>query len=183
MHRRTLLLAAWPLAGLPLAGRAEEAPPELRAGWPAAGSPQRQGQGRLRFLGLAVYDIALWAPGPVAPDALERTPLALSITYLRALSGERIAERSLKEMQRGGPIASTDAARWLAAMRRLFPDVAEGDRITGLHLPGQGARFHLNGQVLGELAEPRFAALFFGIWLAPWTSEPGLREQLLGVGR
>lgn len=176
MQRRALLLAA-----LPLGARASEAPPEVRTDWPAPGTPRPQGQGRLRFLGLAVYDIVLWSAGPLASEALERTPLALSITYLRALSGERIAERSLKEMQRGGPIAEADAARWLAAMRGLFPDVAEGDRITGVHVPGRGARFHLNGRLLGELAEPRFAALFFGIWLAPWTSEPGLRQQLLGA--
>ena len=52
--------------------------------------------------------------------------------------------------------------------------------IIGLLLPGQGARFFFNGRASGELAEAEFARLFFGIWLSPRTSEPALREQLLG---
>jgi hypothetical protein len=54
-------------------------------------------------------------------------------------------------------------------------------RRVGVQQPGTGARFHLNGRFLGEVRDGQFTALFFGIWLAPWTSEPGLREALLGA--
>ena len=57
-----------------------------------------------------------------------------------------------------------------------------GDRITGVHLPGEGARFFVNGRLQGELRDADFARLFFGIWLSPRTSEPALREALLGLG-
>jgi Chalcone isomerase-like len=179
MQRRTCLAA--PLFALPwVAGAQPAAPPELRGEWPAVPAPQWQGQATMRFLGLRVYDIALWAPAPVRADDTESRPLALVVAYRRALSGERIAERSLAEMRRGGPVDDATAAAWLAGMRRLFPDVADGDRITGVQRPGQAARFHVNGGFVGEVREARFAALFFGIWLSPWTSEPALRQALLG---
>ena len=74
-------------------------------------------------------------------------------------------------------------ARWLAAMKGLFPDVKAGDRITGVHVPGSGARFYLNSRLLGEVADDAFSRLFFGIWLSPKTSQPRMRETLIqGIG-
>jgi Chalcone isomerase-like len=178
--RRHALLALAALVAQGGAARAQPAPPpELADEWPAV-TPRRVGQGALRFWGLSVYEATLWAPAPIDAMSLGSARLALSLTYQRALVGERIAERSLEEMRRAGPLDEAQAARWLSAMKRLFPDVSAGDRLTGVLRPGEGARFHLNGVFRGELPDPRFAALFFGIWLAPWTSEPRLRQQLLG---
>ena len=152
---------------------------------PSAGHPQLpgsrlQGQGLLRYLGLRVYQARLWAlPNFRATHALEQ-PLVLELEYLRSLKGAAIAERSLQEMRRVGPIDEAQAQRWLAEMQRLFPDVQAGDRLSGLLQPGQGARFWLNQKPLGQIDEPQFARLFFGIWLAPTTSEPDLRTALLG---
>lgn len=186
LTRRQLVIGPALAWAVPEVARAQAAgataPPELRAEWPDLPLTRPQGRARMRFLGMTVYDIALWAPVAVPPDATERQPLALEIVYRMGLSGERIAERSLAEMRRAGtPIDDGAAARWLAEMRRLFPDVNDGDRITGVQQPGQAARFHVNGRFAGELRDARFAALFFGIWLAPWTSEPQLRRQLLGA--
>jgi hypothetical protein len=105
----------------------------------------------------------------------------LELEYLRDLKGPLIAERSLKEMQRGAPITQAQAEQWLAQMQRIFPDVKAGDRISGRHLPGQGARFWHNDRHVGEIEDALFARLFFGIWLAPYTSEPGLRQALMGL--
>jgi hypothetical protein len=66
-------------------------------------------------------------------------------------------------------------------MTRLFPDVKAGDRITGVHRPGESAAFFVNGRAVGEVREARFASLFFGIWLSPRTSQPALRAALLGA--
>jgi hypothetical protein len=136
------------------------------------------GAGRLRFMGFSVYDARLWAPVPPA-DPLA-VPLALELAYTRRLVGKLIAERSLAEMKRQGPIDDATGARWLQAMLQLFPDVAEGDRLTGVHRPGEAARFFHNGRFVGEIRDAEFARRFFGIWLTPQTSEPSLREALLG---
>jgi hypothetical protein len=65
-------------------------------------------------------------------------------------------------------------------MQRLFPDVRKGDRLTGVNVPGRGAKFFHNGAAIGEIAEPGFARAFFGIWLDPKTSRPDFRKLLLG---
>lgn len=176
-------LAAPAGSGLLLAGAAQAqaaaAPPdEVRQA--LADGPKLQGQGRLRFLGLAIYDIRLWTAGSFSPAAFERIRLALEITYARSLVGRLIAERSLTEMRRGGPLDEATASRWLSEMTRLFPDVGDGDRLTGINSAGESAVFFHNGRRIGEVRDPRFTAAFFGIWLAPHTSEPGLRQQLLG---
>ncbi len=163
-----------PAAAVNAAGNAAAAHPLL------AGSRLR-GEARLRFFGLPVYQARLWVlPGfdPAQPAA---HPALLELTYERELRGEAIARRSLEEMRRAGEIDEARGRRWLAAMQRLFPDVRAGDRLAGLYRPGEGARFWLNGQPAGDIADPDFARLFFGIWLAPTTSEPGLRLALLGL--
>ena len=165
------------------------APPEVLAALPQA---RAAGHGRLRFMGLRVYDARLWvraqdsAIAANGADALadwSALPLALEIRYLRELSGEQIAERSLAEMRRQGDLNADTGRRWLAQMKALFPDVKDGDRLTGVNQPGVGARFYLNGQRLGEVPEPDFARRFFGIWLSPRSSEPQLRAALLGQSR
>jgi hypothetical protein len=70
-------------------------------------------------------------------------------------------------------------AAWLQQMETLFPNVKAGDRITGVNQPRMGAAFWLNGRGLGEVRDPDFAKRFFGIWLAPHTSQPQLRRALL----
>lgn len=173
------LLAALPLRGVRAQAAAPALPPEVAADLPGA---RLQGQGRLRFLGLHVYDARLWVGAQVPGADWAAVPFALELQYARRLKGLLIAERSLKEMRRQGDIAEPVAERWLALMVELFPDVGEGDRITGVNQPGVGARFHVNGRLRGEPRELDFARMFFGVWLSPRTSEPDLRDALLGQG-
>ncbi len=137
------------------------------------------GASRLRFLGLDVYDANLWTAPDFKSSAFEQYPLVLELTYLRSLSGRAIAERSVKEMRRSASLQPEQETRWLAAMQQVFPDVRAGDKLVGLHTPGTGARFWLNGEDRGTINDALFSRLFFGIWLSPTTSEPKLRAALL----
>jgi hypothetical protein len=175
--RRALLASAALLAGGVQAQSAM--PAEVAAELPAA---RLQGAGRLRFLGLPVYDALLWSGLQKVDGNNANTPLALEIQYLRALPGAQIAERSLAEMRRQSGLATDTAARWLMEMRNIFPDVQRGDRVTGVLQPGRGTRFFINGGFKGEIQDAGFGPAFFGIWLSPQTSEPSLREALLGAG-
>ena len=137
------------------------------------------GTARLRFWGLDIYQARLWVqPGFQAPD-FARHPFALELEYQRNFTRTEIAARSIEEMRRIGRFSDTQADAWQAALIAALPDVKKGDRITGLHLPGNGVRFLLNGQAYGEVRDAAFAPLFFGIWLSPATSEPALRQSLL----
>lgn len=173
-----MLLALSALVCTPHAAAQTLPPPsEVQSELPNA---RLQGQGRLRFFGLHVYDIRLWTTTRLRGDDAMLASAALEIEYARRLVGPLIAERSLTEMQRIAEFSAADGERWLAAMKQLFPDVQSGDRITGVHRAGVGARFHFNGRLLGEVRDATFARLFFGIWLSPRTSEPQLRTALLG---
>jgi hypothetical protein len=176
--RRRLLTALLLTAAGPALHAQGPAPKELLGEWPAA---HLQGQGRMRFLGLQVYDIRLWSTEPKMPaQAWPGKSLALEIEYARNFGARMIAERSLEEMRRAGPVAADVADRWLRAMTQVFPDVKPGDRITGIHLPEGLSRFFHNGTLRGEVRDAEFTRRFFGIWLGESTSEPSLRDSLLG---
>ena len=134
---------------------------------------------RLRVWGFEVYDVRLWTPRGFRHGQYPQHRFALELQYLRRLEGTAIAGRSIDEMRRVGQFSDTQAQTWLAAMNSLFPNVAEGDRITGVNQPGQGAEFWVNGRRAGAVNDPDFARLFFGIWLDERTSEPKMRVQLL----
>jgi len=145
---------------------------------PARYALQPVGQGSLTWLGLRVYDAALWAPDGTLDFS---RPFALVVRYARALDGASIAERSIEEIERLGAGTAAQRRAWAGRLRAAIPDVEAGDQITGLHRPGEGARFYLNGQLLGEVDDPAFARAFFAIWLDPRTSVPELRAALIGA--
>ncbi|MCV2362193.1 chalcone isomerase family protein [Paucibacter sp. DJ1R-11] len=172
MQRRHLLLAMPGLLVLPVQAqrkRPAEVPEALRL----------QAEAQMRFFGLRIYDIRLWVAEHVNAENWARQTLALELEYARSLSGREIAKRSLVEMRRQAEISEDTAQRWLGEMEAAFPDVKAGDRISGLFEPARGVQFFINSQPRRQIADSEFARLFSGIWLAPQSSEPGMREQLL----
>ncbi len=172
-------LAAPGLATEPAANAAGSvAPPSEVAG--SVASARMQGSGRLRFFGLLVYDARLWVGAGFEPHAFEAHAFALELQYARKFEGTEIAQRSIVEMRRTGSMTDSQAQAWQAAMTRAFPNVVAADRLTGVHAPGEATRFFHNGRATAAVPDPMFARAFFGIWLAPTTSEPELRRQLIG---
>ena len=137
-----------------------------------------QGGGEMTFFGLSIYDGWYWAG---AHAWASTGPYALDLHYHRNLEGASIAERSVTEIERIGTGNATQRQRWGEAMRRIFPNVRKGDRITGVSFPPGVSRFYFNGQPIGEIDDPEFTRAFFGIWLDPRTSRPAFRKQLLGA--
>ena len=168
---------ATPLAPAAGTAPAPDARPELTQALPQA---IFVGTSRLTVWGFQVYDARLWAPASFARASYATSPMALELTYLRDFKALDIAERSLKEMRRSQPISGAQAAQWKADMLRVIPDMEKGQRVMGVHRPGRGAAFWVNGRASGEIRDAEFAKLFFGIWLSPKTSEPQLRAALLG---
>ena len=169
------IFAGCALALLSLGGWSQEARPEFAARLQL----QPQALSHYAVWGFDVYDARLWTTPDFEVRQYPRHTFALELQYLRKLQGDAIAERSMSEMRRQASFPKDKAPAWLDAMRRVFPDVARGDRIVGIHLPGQGAEFWFNGRPIGQVADPQFAQLFFGIWLDERTSEPQLRARLI----
>ena len=146
-------------------------------------SARMAGQGVLRFLGFEIYRARLWVQPGFDADNYSAHPLALELTYQREFTAAAIASRSIEEMRRVGRFTPQQATRWQQALQAALPDVKPGDRLLGIHQPGAGAVFRMAGRVVGEVPDAEFSRLFFGIWLSPQTSEPGLRQQLIGATR
>lgn len=136
----------------------------------------RVGSGRLTWLGMTVYRASLYAPqGEFRADH----PYAIRIDYRFSFDRRQLAQRSLEEIERLFG-ARQDGQQVVERLESLFCDVSKGDRIIGIHYPGEGAEFYCNDKLQGHTEDAELAAAFFAIWLNPRTSETQLRKQLLG---
>ena len=173
----SLALCATVLTGTP--ALAETVQPALAAEVKAELPEARTlGTSRMRFFGIHVYDAKLLA-ATLKRNDYTASAFALELMYLRSFDGPAIADRSIKEMRRVGSISPEKEKSWLETMRKTFPDVKSGDRITAFHKPGVGIRFFINGLAHARIDDPEFSRYFFGIWLSPNTSEPKMRTELL----
>ncbi|MBF7071976.1 chalcone isomerase family protein [Glaciecola sp. MH2013] len=140
--------------------------------------PETVGKARLKVMFWKIYDAQLMA---TKGEWQEGAPFALSLTYLRDFDGEEIASRSVDEMRDLGYDDEVDLAKWFEQMRAVFPDVKEGDNITGVLDENRHTHFYYRGQKVGSIDDVTFGQSFFDIWLSDKTSEPKMRKQLLGL--
>jgi hypothetical protein len=139
-----------------------------------------KGAGVLRFIGFKAYDATLWLPTSVGGVFAFNRPFALEIVYNTSIKASDINNTSLIEMSRISSASPEQVKAWSAFMTATFVDVKTADRLVGVHLPSSGARFFLNGKLLGETADTAFSEAFFKIWLDPKARKPELRTALLG---
>lgn len=156
------------------ASAAAELPAGVAAEMPGL---QLVGQARLRKYLFHVYDASLWAPrGRWDPAG----PFVLDIRYARNIPASQINERTLLEWRRMGFLDGPQGERLRAALDGAWPDVAPGDHLSALSVPGRPVRIFHNGRPYSARDLPGFAEAFFAIWLDPRTSEPAMRSALLG---
>lgn len=140
------------------------------------------GAGQFRWWGFLVYDATLWSPsGEYRPDEPFAQPFALSLRYARDISKEDIVKASIDQMRDLG-LPVDRHPEWAQKLSQVMASVKSGDTLTGVYTPGQGAVFFHNDKLTGQVDE-RLARGFFDIWLDPKTSEPKLRQALLGQDR
>lgn len=141
--------------------------------------PEVVGKARLTVLLFKVYDATLYAPkGQYHPDK----PFVLSLRYLRAFEGDKIAQRSVEEMRKQGYVNDKNLALWRRQMVSIFPDVQAGNELTAVRTSAGEAVFYRGLERIGHIKDPEFSQQFFNIWLGPKSSEPEMRKQLLPQG-
>jgi len=134
------------------------------------------GEGKFTYYLWDVYKATLYAP---QGNWKNEPPYALQLTYLRDLSGQKIAERSTKEMRKQGGLEEAQLNEWDKKMKSFFPDVEEDDTLTGVATKAGHTEFFFNGESIGSVEDTLFTERFFGIWLSEKTSEPEFRDKLL----
>lgn len=167
---RYLVLIMSLLAGGPALAMSQTVQQELT-------NPARVGQGKFTYYFWDVYNATLYAP---EGQWNQSGPFALTLEYLRDFEGRDIAKRSIEEMEKQGATNKQQLSDWQAQMEQIFPDVEDGDALTGVVTREGNTRFFFNGSLIGEVEDPAFTQRFFDIWLAENTSEPELRQKLLG---
>jgi len=135
------------------------------------------GEGKFTYLFWDVYEAQLFAP---SGNWQSQQPYALTLTYLRDFSGKDIAKRSRKEMEKLGFDDEVTLAKWEQLMIDIFPDVQEGEQLTGILKSDLTTVFYKNEQQIALMEDTAFGEQFFAIWLNERTSEPGLRAKLIG---
>lgn len=143
------------------------------------GTPRLIGQHRFTYWGFEVYDASLWSSSAFAPDNWAMQTLVLELRYLRDFKGSDIAQRSMEEMQGQRTLSAAQQQNWSGVLQSLIPNVRNGERITGVYIPDKGMQLLHQDRLLGEVPDAELAKRFFGIWLAPETSQRQLRQQLL----
>ena len=143
------------------------------------GTPRLIGQHRFTYWGFEVYDASLWSSTAFAPDNWAMQTLVLELRYLRDFKGADIAQRSMEEMQGQRPLSAAQQQSWSGVLQSLLPNVRNGERITGVYAPDKGMQLLHQERLLGDVPDAELAKRFFGIWLAPETSQRQLRQQLL----
>jgi len=140
------------------------------ASWPLVG------EARLKVLLWKVYDSALYTP---SGRWLGAGPYQLSLTYLRDIPVEQLIKETRKawdEQSRVHP----EQENWLRALAEMWPDISAGDNLVfGVGADDQN-QFWFNGQSIGGIDHPDFAAFFGGIWLSEDSPRPTLRTRLIG---
>jgi len=139
---------------------------------------QQVGQGSFKRFGWSIYEAKLYAPNGRFDT---RTPYALSLTYERTIAGDRLVQASLDEMRKlGAPV--DDHPQWGSELARVLPSVSKGVTLTSVYRPGEGAVFYQMDLEIGRINDD-LARWFLAIWLDPRTSEPGLRQALIGADK
>lgn len=140
---------------------------------------------QFKLLGQGVYSVMFWdiySAELFAPDMTwqPQKSYALRLTYFREFSGQDIAQRSVEEIEKLGFNEQERLQRWYKQMQQIFPDVKAGESLTGVRQDNGVTVFFKDQKPVGQIEDIRFSDWFFGIWLAPETSAPELRQQLLG---
>jgi hypothetical protein len=164
------------LTGLPVPAAQASTPPAA----PVSGL-QQVGRGQLTWLGFRVYEASLWSPDGRWAGFEPGRPVALSLAYQRRFSREELIRITAGEWARLGLADEPLRRRWASALASVWQDVATGDSLTAVVVPGAATRFYDAQRLLGVIDDPAFGPAYLSIWLDPRSAVRDLRGQLLNL--
>jgi hypothetical protein len=141
---------------------------------------RRVGAGDLSWLGRPVYEASLWTPAGRFDGYTNGEPVALSLWYQRSFSRDQLI-RITATAWRLLDVPENQRATWARSLQSLWSDVAPGDNLTAVVVPGRATRFYDHEKLLGEVDDPAFGPAFLSIWLDSRSVVRDLRIRLLGA--
>jgi hypothetical protein len=136
------------------------------------------GGGELSLYGFRVYHATLWAPaGRHQPEQ----PAAFSLHYRRGFTKQRLVDITLSAWTKVGTGTEAQRNAWTRQLLQIWHDVAKGDILVAVVIPGSETRFYDASGPLGRIEDKEFGPAYLGIWLDKGTLLPELRTSLLGL--
>lgn len=105
-------------------------------------------------------------------------PYIFEITYLKDITNKDLVERTVEQWQHLS-IDKSEYQKYIPQLLSLWPNITASDKLA-LVVYDEKSVFYYNNRLLGEISDSEFGDLFIDIWLSSQTSQPKLRQQLLG---
>lgn len=139
------------------------------------------GQGQYSYLFWDLYHAVLYSEDGRFLDYQHTRPLKLALTYQRTITVEEFVDATLAQWKLQHGALTPAQKRWAGELRRIWRDVKAGDKLACVYTQAGDTEFWLNDELLGTVSDQSFGPEFLDIWLGDKTSEPKLRQQLLGL--
>lgn len=139
-----------------------------------------------KLLGKATFSVLFWdlyksellTSSGTYPMQSKNEKLIYKIQYLKAVSAKELVEHTVEQWKHL-EVKPQKYQTFIPKMSDIWPDLNAGDSLA-LVMSQQKSAFYFNGNLVGSIEDPIFGPLFVDIWLSEKTSEPKLRQQLLG---
>ena len=161
------------LFSLPL--QANVIPKDIRA---QLQGPQKVGEVQVRFLGIRMYNAALFTKGGNAFSW--NRPFALELKYARSFSKDRLVKASISELQRLEG-KRKDHATISQKLENCYRTVRASDRFVAVPKGRNSVQFYFNGQKTCDLNHAGVRERILGIWLSDRSRDKQLSRVLRGL--
>lgn len=157
------------------------------------------GSAKFSVLFWDIYQSKLFTSSGSFPNEDKEHVVLFEIEYLRDISKGDLIDRTIEQWQHIG-LKEYDYQHYLAQLEAIWPDIVAGDKLS-LLIGGNKSSFFFNQRKIGTILEKppsgtyqensvklsnarennsAFGKTFIDIWLSEKTSQPKLRQQLLG---
>jgi hypothetical protein len=136
------------------------------------------GKASFSFLVWDIYNSQLATSTGKYPPATQSDTLIYTINYQRDISSKELVERTIEQWNHL-KISKDIYSPYINILNDIWPDIKKGDSLA-LVSNAAGSGFYYNDDLVGSIANTDFSPLFLSIWLSEKTSEPALRQKLLG---
>jgi hypothetical protein len=154
------------------------------------------GNGKMNFLFWHVYNAEFYAKNSTFEPNVY--PQALKLTYKRNIDKADFIDATLDQwnklhkLDKSITISPAQQAAWVDQLENIFPNIKTNDIILFAINENNESQFSLKQfnpttnsynnhfQTLGKIKHPEFGPYFISIWLSEHTTEPELRQQLIG---